>query len=266
MMTSSYLAYSAGGISVLLHLLLFLLDTRRSYRYYNASLLLWISGNFVWMCTELVAAEPSSNIHFGPRTPTGGIPASDIKQMIQAKSVLFFIAAAVQVVMYIGIHCKVIAMPEDDEEDIVSQNEAMLLCNRWRGAPSRGASVSSGASPAPPLAVLPEAGIDELDDFSVNPHQGRMSLVYIENIYILCWICKDISWSWGTGDVTPHPDKPTIFSFEVLGLLFGTAALANYIVVSYLHRRNMVRLFDGITTLFWVAANFVWMAGESVYS
>ena len=69
------------------------------------------------MITELVATEPSSDIHWGPETPTGGIPDYIIDNMIVAKNIMFYCAAVIQIAMYSLIYCKLIPIPEDDEED-----------------------------------------------------------------------------------------------------------------------------------------------------
>lgn len=249
MMTSPVLAYTAGAVSFLMHFILFWCDSRKSYRYYNSSLLCWIAGNYVWMTTELSSAQPSTHIHFGARVPTGGIGEHDLKRMILAKSILFFAGAGIQLIMFIGIYFRCIPMPEDDEEDAVSRNEALIMRNSCCSSTNKQPSVE-------------EASLDEFDDFSLTQDRGKVTLVFIENMYIICWICKDISWSWGTGDVTAHPSKPEIISFEALGILFGGLALFNYVIVSYLHRRSIIRFFDCITTLCWIGANFAWMAGE----
>jgi hypothetical protein len=79
-------------------------------------------------------------------------------------------------------------------------------------------------------------------------------------MYILFWIAKDLFWSWGTGDL-PHVQEMAIF-FESAAIACGTMSIFVYILTSYLYRRNLLRLFDCITTILWISANFVWMCGE----
>ena len=82
------------------------------------------------MTIEFTSINPSSYVRIkaGPHVPTGGIPVQIIDNMKIAKAVLFLVAVFIQLIMYVGIYCNRIAMPEDDDEDVISKNEAMLLC------------------------------------------------------------------------------------------------------------------------------------------
>lgn len=87
-----------------------------------------------------------------------------------------------------------------------------------------------------------------------------LTLAYVENAYIIFWITKDLFWSWGTGDLTKGRDL-AIF-YEAMAISFGTLSIFIYLLTSYLYRRNIIRLLDSITVVFWISANFVWMCGE----
>src|SRR4051794_26393253 len=103
MTTNIYLGFTFGIISVVLHAVLVFIDTRRSYRFYNSSLIMWVSGNFIWMTIEFVNTNPSSNVHMGPHVPLGGIPQSSIDIMINVKTVLFLLGSLIQIIMYVLI-------------------------------------------------------------------------------------------------------------------------------------------------------------------
>jgi hypothetical protein len=86
MTTAVFLGFPFGGISVLLHLYLLLFDKRVSFVYYNWSLLLWVTGNFMWMSVEMFSTNPSSHIHIGPiSTPMGGMSNEVHSAIITAK-------------------------------------------------------------------------------------------------------------------------------------------------------------------------------------
>lgn len=87
-----------------------------------------------------------------------------------------------------------------------------------------------------------------------------ITLVFVENMYIVFWISKDFFWSWGTGDFTKGLTS-AIF-YESFAIFFGMVSFCVLSVTAYLYRGNVVRLVDAVTTLCWVAANFVWMSGE----
>lgn len=260
MTTNVLLGFPFGAISVILHAFLLIFDPRKTFRFYNVSLLIWVIGNFLWMTTEFVAETPSSNVHLGPPVPLGGVSAQAVEDMVNIKSVLFLISSFVQITMYILVFCKIIPMPEDDEEDIVSKNEAILF---FYGSQSYSKQLQYNTeldnSDDVNIISLDGAGYERQGSSQSGPSYG-FSLIFIENAYILFWILKDLCWSWGTGDLT-H-DQETAIVFESLALCCGTMSIFVYALTSYLYRRNTLRFLDAITTIFWIAANFVWMSGE----
>lgn len=253
MTTNVFLAIPFGIISVLMHVFLLFFDPRRSYRFYNISLLLWVCGNFIWMAVELMNNEPSSQVHVGPNTPIGYMSDNIENTLVNVKTILFLFSSIVQLFMYLLICYKCIETPEDEEEDIVSKNEAVLF---FFGQKS--------------YAQQNEGDIlDQLDDDDVtltspnhagaNPYYG-LTLALIENAYIIFWVSKDLFWSWGTGDLTKGRDLAIMY--EAFAMCFGSLSIFTYCLSAYLYRRNLVRLLDCITTIFWISANFVWMSGE----
>jgi len=87
-----------------------------------------------------------------------------------------------------------------------------------------------------------------------------LTLAFVENSYIFFWVSKDLFWSWGTGDLVRGRNPAIVF--ETAALMFGTSALCVYSITAYLHRRNLLRFADTISTMCWLSANFVWMCGE----
>lgn len=243
MTTNIYLGFPFGVISVSLHGILMFADPRRSYRFYNISLFFWVSANFIWMTLEVVCNKPSSNVHVGPAVPLGGIDSSQQATLINIKTVFFTIAAIVQVMMYIGIFLRLVDMPEDENEDVVSKNEAQLLL---RGGVHHRTLRTD-------LLILK-------GDRSVDDHSHAITLAFIENAYIIFWTSKDLFWSFGTGDLTRGRDQ--IIFYESTAMLFGTLSILIYFVTAYIYRRNVVLLMDAVTTICWIGANFVWMCGE----
>jgi hypothetical protein len=260
MTTNVVLGFPFGAISIFLHAFLLIFDPRKSFRFYNVSLLIWVIGNFIWMTTEFVAEPPSSTVHLGPTVPLGGLSKQTIENMVNAKSVLFLISSSIQILMYILIFCRVIPMPEDDEEDMVSKNEAVLF---FYGSQSYSKNLQDHMaldnSDDVHIISLDDVGSEKGSRGNAGPSYG-FSLIFIENGYILFWILKDLCWSWGTGDLTD--DQQTAIAFESLAMCCGTVSIFIYALTSYLYRRNTLRFLDAITTIFWIAANFVWMSGE----
>lgn len=247
MTTNIYLGFPFGIISILLHFYMLLFDPRKAYRFYDFALLLWVTGNFIWMTTEFVSTNPSSHIHVGPHTPIGGLSDQTVKDMVAAKSVLFLVSTISQVVMYILIYCRTIPMPEDEEEDTILRNEATLF---FFGSRSYTKQTDHSA-------------LDSMDDITImgdQPPSYGFTLAFIENFYIIFWVSKDLFWAWGTGDWAEGRDFA--IAFESIAICCGTLSICIYILVSYLYRRNVLRLLDSITTILWIMANFVWMCGE----
>lgn len=71
---------------------------------------------------------------------------------------------------------------------------------------------------------------------------------------------KDLFWGFGTGDLTTNGED--VLFFEICALLFGSFALATYAASTYVHRHNSIRFIDCFSTVCWILANYVWMAGE----
>lgn len=258
MTTNILLGFPFGVLSIMCHIYLLVFDTRQSFRYYNLSLLIWVTANFLWMTTEFTSIVPSSNVHIGPSVPIGGLP-SDVKQRItDTKNVLFMIAVIVQVYLYMGVHFNKIVIPEEENEDQISKNEATLLC-------------MCGGKSTYVKPVESDSIVDIVDGFSLSMATGggqelrinnsSISIAYIENAYIIFWILKDLFWSMGTGDFSVQ-ETTTAIIIEIIAICFGVCAIIIYIMVSYLNRRNSISFLDCISIIFWIMANFVWMNGE----
>lgn len=251
MTTNVYLGFPFGVISVALHAFLLVYDPRRSYRFYNFSLLVWVVGNFLWMTVEFASVHPSSHIHMGSHVPLGGIPEQTIDNMVNVKTILFLVSSVVQVGMYLGIACKLVDLPEGEDEDLISKNEVMLL---FYGDQSYERQQDAAL----------DDNVDIGDNITLTGPGERSSysltLAYIENLYIVFWVSKDLFWSWGTGDLINGFDL-AIF-YEATAMCFGTLSLLVHLVTAYIYRRNTLLLLDSITTILWISANFVWMCGE----
>lgn len=259
MTTNVSIGFPFGIISILLHFFLLIYDPRRSYRYYNISLLLWVTGNYIWMTIEFMSSRPSSNVHIGPHVPLGGLSESTENILINVKTFLFLISSVIQLFMYFGIFINYIKMPEEEDEDIISKNEAFLFCY---GNKSYELTIQN---PNDNMKIRPidSNDIDDIDEIEfhfVNGIQNTLTLAYIENAYIIFWISKDLFWSWGTGDLTKGKDLAIMY--EAFAMCFGLLSIFIYTLTAYLYRRNILRLFDCITTIFWISANYVWMCGE----
>jgi len=155
-------------------------DPRKSFRFYNVSLFFWVSANFIWMLLEFTSTQPSSHIHTGPAVPIGGISDETETSLLRVKTTMFFFAASIQIVMYVGIFNNLITMPGDEDEDIICKNEAHKL---FFGR-------SHHSIPTDSLILKGEVH---------DHHSHDISLAFIENAYIIFWISIDLFWSWGTG-------------------------------------------------------------------
>lgn len=260
MTTNSYLGFPFGVLAVILHVLLIVVDDRRSYRFYHCSLLFWVTGNFIWMSIELMSTDPSSNIHLGPAVPIGGMSPEMVSQLNATKTSFFVIGSFVQILMYVLIYTHYIYMPEEENEDMISRNEIHLLCGHHDVADS---NTSGGTKNHYVKQNDIDSLFDSVDDFSDNQGNGTYSitLAFIEHAYIIFWINKDLFWSCGTGELGIKGRDPAIV-FETAAILFGTLAICVYVLTSYIYRRNLIRFLDSLTTILWIAANFVWMCGE----
>lgn len=248
MITNSYLGFPFGFVSVMLHAIMVIIDKRKTFKFYNISLLLWVSGNFLWMTDEIFCSHPSSNIHIGPKVPLGRMNITSETIIIQTKNCLFGAAILIQLTMYIGIYLNKFTMPEDTENDILSLNEAQqLLGSKIYGHQSeRDILILNSNSPNDEASQTPKG----------------WTLAFIENVYIVLWISKDLFWAWGTGDLQSDAASSYAVLFEILAMSFGFTAVIVYTIVAYIYRRHFIRLLDCITTICWICANFIWMSGE----
>ena len=258
MTTNILLGFPFGILSILCHIYLLIFDTRQSFRYYNLSLLLWVTANFLWMTTEFTSIVPSSNIHIGPTVPIGGVPTDVEQRITESKNVLFMIAIVIQFFLYTGVYFNKIVIPEEENEDQITKNEAALLCMCGRRKSTYVKPVES------------DSIVDIVDGFSLSMASGsqenqinnsNVSIAYIENAYIIFWILKDLFWSIGTGDFSVQGTTTAIL-IEIFAIFCGLCAIIIYFMVSYLNRRNSISILDCISTIFWIMANFVWMCGE----
>eukprot|EP01038_Epipyxis_sp_PR26KG_P011869 gene11869-15886_t len=216
------------------------------------SLVLWVVGNFLWMTTELCDVVPSSGIHLGPPVPIGGISPNKIKAMILIKTIMFCIGIMLQIMMYSVVYCKLIPMPEEDDEDVITRNEALLL---FCGNKHSNNYTKTNANYD--LDTISEIGDDTFNDSSLI-----ITLAVIENAYIVFWIGKDLFWALGTGDLVTINMHEIVIFYESAAMSFGTLAIVIYVVVAYLYRRNLIRFLDSITVILWILANYTWMVGE----
>ena len=178
MTTNIFLGFPFGFISVSMHCLLLFIDPRKSYRFYNMSLFIWVSANFIWMMLEFLCTRPSSDIHIGPQTPLGGIDDHTQTILVNVKTIMFFVAALIQVLMYVLIYFQKIEMPEDEDETLSAKNELHFLLGR-------------------PFRLTSRQGSDLLrSDSDAESPAYQVSLAFVENAYIIFWISKDLFWSW----------------------------------------------------------------------
>lgn len=144
MATDIYLGWPAGVISVCCHFCLLFFDPRKNFRFYNLSLLLWVTGNFLWMSVEFSSSHRSSDIHLGPPIPLGGLSNDQAISLVRLKTVLFLLASLSQCIMYVGIYLDRLPMPEDEGEDMVAKNECALLLEGLIGLKNDGAAALLG--------------------------------------------------------------------------------------------------------------------------
>lgn len=242
MTTNVYIGWPFGFISIFCHLVILFIDPRPAFRFYNISLLLWVCGNFIWMSIEYIHVNPSSNVHFGPPTPIGNMDSETLSALVDFKGFLFLASTVIQIVMYIGIYFGKIPMAEDDNEDIIARNEIALLIGEKH------------------LSLQQLDGLIQTTSSNDIPRRG-ISIAFIDYLYVIFWISKDLFWSWGTGDFYTK-GKATAVSFESLAILFGFLSLLAYVLCAYIRRRQLRGFVDALTTLFWICANFIWMSGE----
>lgn len=253
MSTNIYLGWPFGLVSMFGHILLLICDPRIAFRYYNTSLLCWVTGkmtstfispcltrecagNWLWMSIEFIGTSQSSSIHWGPHVPLSTMSSSFEKLLNHIKLGLFTFGLAVQIVLYVGIAVGKIEMPRHFDDDTASSNELSLLLGTSAGELVEGENERENYSPG-------------------------VSTAFFEYIYVVCWILKDTFWSLGTGDIETDNLSMAI-TLETVAMLFGFSALSIYTLTAYIYRKNLESFLDCLTTLFWICANFVWMSGE----
>jgi hypothetical protein len=69
----------------------------------------------------------------------------------------------------------------------------------------------------------------------------------IENVHILLWLLKDISWC-------------LVYKPLAIAMIFPTLAIG--ILVTYVHRKNITDLIHNSSVVFWITANSFWMITE----
>jgi hypothetical protein len=299
MMTDVYLALPFGILSVTLHFILVFIEPRISYRWYDISLLCWVTGNFLWMCTEFMYSHNNREVHMGPETPIGDWPAEWEDDITLYKMILFLIGVCIQLIMYVLLYTGSILMPVDYGEDVIALNEVQLLCgSRRRANCHQSTAVPSSGTPyyttddrnahgglASLADIYDDGDTFVSDDTAMSDraaaisqprgYQGYFAVVdnrndssyftvaYVENIYILFWILKDLFWCWGTGDLLGvAPSEPLIALCEALAISFGSVAILNNILTAYIWRRDPILFLDCLSAVCWIAANFTWMCGE----
>ena len=289
MTTNVWLGFPFGIISVGLHMLFIFFDPRKSFMFYNISLLFWVTGNFMWMSAEFIYNEPSSYVHIGPPVPLGGFANGYEQRIVDTKSFFFMVGVIVQITMYMMVYFKKVPMPTDyvDSIDLQSTADLHLLCLHCpcHAQLSRNAdmccnvceSTATGAAVGVTLSSRPATNASSPSSntsmtSSVSSPNSALSspwsdssitLAYFENGYIIFWIMKDMFWSFGTGDLSSVNDnRDLIILFEVLALWAGLGSVLICIAAAYLYRQHMIRFLDSVTVVCWIVANYVWMTGE----
>ena len=230
MTTNVYLGWCFGGIAVILHILVLVIDWpyNITFRFYHSSLVLWIIGNFMWMSVEFMVYKESSDIHFGPHTPVGGLTVEQGDKLTVIKSYFFLAGIFIQLLLFVLIHLGWLEMPSDTDSDIDSEHQrgGQQIDDTWsdggegdgrvrRRTASRGDEVllveagqssSSGDADVAAVAAVSDIPRQSADEAHVSPspnpdtHPLGFTLTFIENGYIVLWISKDYFWSWATGD------------------------------------------------------------------
>jgi len=76
---------------------------------------------------------------------------------------------------------------------------------------------------------------------------SRLSIKKIENVHILFWLLKDISWC---------------LVWKPLGILMIVPTLFIAIFITYVHRANTSDLVHNSSVVLWILANSSWMLCE----
>lgn len=288
MATIVVLGYFFGVLSIFLHLFLLVCDNRVAMRFHHASLFLWVVGNFFWMTLEFTSSAPSSHVHIGLDTPTGGITNSTERFLVYAKHWLFLTSVTIQIALYIFLFNGRVNIPGDDPEPPLSEKDCQRTVvgtgmNKTEPGDDDVTTIQfqNSAHHSPNTRELKRnnqknyARLDIHQDMDVeesaNPSGGvsgdgtleserigGWSMVLIENFYVIFWIGKDLFWSWSTGDFG-IPIFETMIC-ETFAITFGTLACCSFLYVGFLYRHNLEYFLDSVTSVCWLLANFVWVS------
>jgi hypothetical protein len=234
MTNNAYLGIPFGIMSVWLHMVILVYDRRQSMLWLNFSLMAWLMGNFMWMTSEFIFTTPSLYVHLGPELPLGGFPEEDENKLLTAATSMFAVGIGVQLLYYSGIACGTVPQPGEDPEgpdadDVMTRNDIEKLC-------------------------------------STGPNSTYTS-AFLENMYVVFWILKDLLWSLGTGSIggisgrNPEGREVVIF-FESAAIVSALGSFLSFFTAAYLSRRNGTRFLDAVSGICWITANAVWMCGE----
>lgn len=228
----------------------------------------------------------SSSIHLGPDTPLGGMTPEMGDKLTNIKSKLFLLAIFLQLTLFACIRFNIVQMPKDsdsdvgEEEDMIWEEDDEELLGRLEqafrdnedgknSAAEEDQASQSARIPKPDKATR-SATDDSIDDSVLDsfrrfiPTTKRFplgfSLTFIENGYIILWICKDYFWSWATGDF--EINRNAGYVTEVVSMFFGVLSVCLYTFVAFAWRKHFVNLMDSLTSWCWLFSNFTWMAGE----
>ncbi len=256
MSENAYVGIPFGIMSLWLHGIFLIYDRRESMTWINVSLLLWITGNFVWMLSEFIYTRPSVGTHLGPELPLGGLPEKAEQGFLNAATVLFVIGVSSQVVYYVLVGIGKVSMPGEDgmdEDDVLVRSDIQTICCQSTAMRSRAWSYSSNHSRS--------------RSFDETPPKKLYTSTFIENAYVCFWILKDLFWALGTGSIEGisgrNPKGREVVSlFEAVAIVSAAGSFLAYAVTAYLMRRNGIRFLDAISAACWVLANTVWMCGE----
>ena len=127
MSTNIYIGWPFGCAAIAFHTITLLFDPRQTYWYYNASILLWVTGNWIWMSIEYLSEPLSSDIHWGPSVPLTSLSSELVYQLQMIKISLFVLSLIIQFVMYMGILFNRLQMPEDAEENMIAHHELQTI-------------------------------------------------------------------------------------------------------------------------------------------
>jgi hypothetical protein len=232
MTNNAYLGIPFGVMSMWLHIMILMYDRRQSMVWLNSSLMAWLVGNFMWMVSEFIFTRPSLYVHLGPGLPLGGLPEEDEQKFLTAATSMFAVGIFIQLMYYSGIACGTLRQPGEegpDADDVMTQNDIEKLC-------------STGPNPT-------------------------YTSAFLENMYVIFWIMKDLLWSLGTGSIggisgrNPNGREVVIF-FESIAIVSAVGSFLAFFTAAYLSRRNGTRFLDAVSGLCWITANAVWMCGE----